>query len=291
MLLKIFKVTALVLVSVILLAAGTFAILYYNTATRMSKHYSVNPQSISIEGDSVQLAYGARLTMSKGCKDCHGSDLGGNVFLDDPGLGRIVAKNLTKGKGGLPEDYDTRDWVRALKHGIKRDGTPLLIMPSHEFTLLSEKDMAAIIAYAQQLPRIDRELPDHDLKPLSYVLTALDKLPLLPAEKIDHTRILEHEIKAEVSIPYGQYLSNACIGCHRPNMKGGEPIAPGFPVVADITTTGNVGKWSEEQFIQTLRTGKTPEGKSLNPKDMPWNMTAAYTDLELKALYVYLKSL
>ena len=160
MLLKIIKITGIVLVLVILLVVGTFAILYYNTATRINKHYSVNPQSISIEGDSVQLAYGARLTMSKGCKDCHGADLGGNVFLDDPGLGRIVAKNLTKGKGGLPEDYDTRDWVRALKHGIKRDGTPLLIMPSHEFTLLTEKDMAAIIAYAQQLPRINRELPE-----------------------------------------------------------------------------------------------------------------------------------
>jgi hypothetical protein len=40
-----------------------------------------------------------------------------------------------------------------------------------------------------------------------------------------------------------------------------------------------------------LRTGKTPEGKEIDPKNMPWPMTAAYTDTELKALYAYLKSI
>jgi hypothetical protein len=74
-------------------------------------------------------------------------------------------------------------------------------------------------------------------------------------------------------------------------MKGGDPIAPGFPVVPDVTTSGNVGKWTEDQFITVLRTGKTPEGKEIDPKNMPWPMTAAYTDTELKALYAYLKSI
>jgi len=126
---------------------------------------------------------------------------------------------------------------------------------------------------------------------LTYILTELDKLPLLPAEQINHERMLVKEIKAEVSVDYGKYLSTACQGCHRENMKGGEPIAPGFPVVADITTSGNPGKWTEEQFIAALRTGKTPEGKMLKPEEMPWNMTKVYTDLELKALYRYLHSL
>jgi hypothetical protein len=40
-----------------------------------------------------------------------------------------------------------------------------------------------------------------------------------------------------------------------------------------------------------LRTGVTPEGKKLNPKFMPWTMTKDMTDDELKAIYLYLKSL
>jgi len=34
-----------------------------------------------------------------------------------------------------------------------------------------------------------------------------------------------------------------------------------------------MGKWSEAQFIQTLKTGVTPEGKKINPQYMPCKMT------------------
>jgi mono/diheme cytochrome c family protein len=108
---------------------------------------------------------------------------------------------------------------------------------------------------------------------------------------IDHDRVLVKDVKVEVSVEYGKYLSIACQGCHRENMKGGDPVAPGFPLVADISSTGNPGKWTDEQFLNTLRTGTTPEGKVLKPQEMPWTMTQAYTDVELKALHMYLNSL
>jgi mono/diheme cytochrome c family protein len=276
---------------VILSAAGFYTKAYLSTQARINKKYEVELQGLSVKGDSAQLLYGARLIKAKGCVDCHGEDLGGKMFIDDPKLGFIVARNITKGSGGLPETYNVSDWELALKHGIRKDGKPLLIMPSHEYTLLTKEDMSAIVAYAMTVPDVDRAFPASEVGPLGNVLTELGKLPLLPAEMIDHSRKLEEEIKAEVSIEYGKYLANSCIGCHRANFKGGEPIAPGFPVVADISPTGHVGKWSEEQFINTLRTGKTPEGKSLKPSEMPWNMTAQYTETELKALYLFLRSI
>lgn len=64
-------------------------------------------------------------------------------------------------------------------------------------------------------------------------------------------------------------------------MKGGEPVAPGFPQVADISYSGNPRKWTDDQFINTLRTGVTPEGKTLKPSEMPWAMAMEFTDLEL----------
>jgi mono/diheme cytochrome c family protein len=178
-----------------------------------------------------------------------------------------------------------------LKHGIRKDGKPLLFMPAHEYTLLSEQDMAAIIAYCSQIPKVDRELPQQHVGPVARILTELGKFPLLPAEMIDHNRTLVKEVKPEVTIAYGKYLSIACQGCHRPDMKGGDPVAPGFPVVADISASGHPGQWTDDQFIETLRTGKTPEGKTLKPSEMPWTMTKAYSDVELKALHLYLNSL
>lgn len=289
---KILKVTGIVLGGIVVLAAGFFAKAYISVESRRHTHYDVVTQPISINHDSATLALGARLVKAKGCTECHGNDLGGKVFIDDGALAHLVAPNLTKGKGGLAADYTVEDWVLALKHGTRKDEKPLLFMPSQEFTFLSEQDMGAIIAYCVSLPKVDREFTEKNtLGPLGYILTDMDKLPLFPAEMIDHNRKLVKEVKAEVSVEYGKYLSTSCQGCHRENMKGGEPVAPGFPVVADISSTGNAGTWTDEQFIETLRTGKTPEGKILKPEEMPWTMAKEFTDTELKALHLYLNSL
>jgi mono/diheme cytochrome c family protein len=291
MLKKIFKVTGIILGVIVVIVAGYYLKAWLSVESRLDQRYDVEPQVMVIQPDSAMLTTGKRLSAVKGCTECHGADLGGKPLIEGGPLGYLVSGNLTKGKGGLPRDYDISDWVRALKHGVGRDRKPLLFMPSHEFTLLSEYDMAAIIAYCAQVPEVDREFPQNDLGPLAYVLTDLGKLPLIPAEMIDHSRTLIKEVKAELTAEYGKYLATSCQGCHRENMKGGEPVAPGFPVVADISSTGNPGRWTDEQFIETLRTGVTPEGKVLKPSEMPWTMAKEFNDLELKALHLYLNSL
>jgi mono/diheme cytochrome c family protein len=289
---KILKIAGLILGIIVVIVAGYFSKAYISVQHRRNQQYTIDAQQVTISSDSAILAYGGRLAKAKGCTECHGADLGGKVFIDDPALGHLIASNLTKGKGGLPADYSTNDWVRALKHAINRQGKPLLFMPSEEFTFLTEQDMGAIISYCAQVAPVDRAFPEgNSLGPIGIVLTDLGKLPLLPVEKIDHSRPLVKEMKADVSLEYGKYLSTSCQGCHRENMKGGDPIAPGFPPVLDISSTGRPGKWSDEQFIATLRTGTTPEGHTLKPAEMPWPMAKEFTDLELKALHLYLSSL
>lgn len=291
MLKKILKVTGLVLGVLVVIIAGYYTKAHISTNQRMAKRYAITPQILPILNDSAVLTRGEHLIRIKACNECHGKDLGGKVFVDDPALGLLIAPNLTKGKGGRPADYNAEDWSLALAHGLRRDRTPLLFMPSHEFTLMSEEDMTAIISYCANLEPIDRQFPKSDIGPLARVLADLDKLPLLPAEMIDHDRKMVKEVKAEISAEYGKYLSTSCTGCHRENLKGGEPVAPGYPVVADISGSGHPGQWTDEQFIQTLRTGVTPEGKTLKPEEMPWTMTKEFSDLELKALHLYLKSI
>lgn len=290
MLKKFFKIAAIVIGVVLFVVVAFYVKAYVSVENRINKKYAVQVQPISLKTDSSTLLHGQRLITTKGCDDCHGKDLGGKVFIDDPALGLLIGRNLTKGKGGLPQNFGVKEWTMALKHGLRPDGTPLLFMPSHEYTLLTEEDMGAIITYCSHLPPIDREFPASSVGPMGRVLTDLGKFPLVPAEMIDHSRSLEASVKPEVSVAYGKYLSITCHGCHRDNMKGGDPVAPGFPPVADISSSGNVGKWSTDQFMATLRTGKTPEGKTLNPEEMPWTMTKAFTDMELQALHLYLKS-
>ncbi len=33
-----------------------------------------------------------------------------------------MARNLTRGRGGLPGAFGAREWVLALKHGLRPDG-------------------------------------------------------------------------------------------------------------------------------------------------------------------------
>jgi mono/diheme cytochrome c family protein len=288
---KILKWVGYILLTIVLLIGAFYCKARWSTENRLSKKYSFILQPFTLQTDSSIVAEGHRIMETKGCKSCHGQDLAGKVWLNDPMLGRIVTPNLTKGRGGLPKDYNAHDWLRSLKHGLKRDSTPLRIMPSHEISHLAEDDMNALIAYLSQLHPIDSNLPETRIGFLGYILTDLDQILMIPADSIDHTRSLTKGVTREVSFEFGEYLSANCSGCHRKNMKGGPPLAPGFPVVADITSTGNPGKWSEEQFISTLKSGVTPEGKKLNPDEMPWIAFKNYNDTELKALFLFLKNL
>jgi mono/diheme cytochrome c family protein len=259
--------------------------------SRMAKAYIFEKETIETPTDSAALARGKHLVAIKGCQDCHGTNLEGKVMNDDGAIGRLVAGNLTHGKGGLPAGYDVSDWLAALRHGVHQNGKPLLFMPSHETTLLSRQDMAALIAYCRQIPNVDNVLPGNDLGPVAIVMSYLGKMPLLSVEKIDHSKPMIARADSTEGVAQGKYLAVSCSGCHRENFKGGEPLAPGFPPVPDITRAGHVGKWTKAQFITTLTSGKTPEGHILKNEDMPWKMTAQYTRSELSSLYDYLQSL
>jgi hypothetical protein len=264
---------------------------YLHLRYRINKEYGVVAEDIDIKYDSSTIAFGGRLAGTRGCKECHGQDLGGSELIDDPMIGRFVTRNLTKGKGGLPSDFSVRDWVLAMKHGLNRDGKPLLLMPSHELSHLSEGDMAAIIAYCTQVPPVDREEKSFRIGPMGYVLSEFGLIPMLPAELTDHSITFPKPVERTISVEYGKYLSTVCVNCHGPNLKGGQSPVPGGKYVADITATGNPGKWSDEQFITALHTGETPEGKHLNPSEMPWPITKNFTPDELKAVHMDLLSI
>jgi len=275
----------------LLLIVGIYAKAYFAVEKRLSKTYEVTIQPRSLQTDSSIVAEGKRLAQTKDCGGCHGADLGGKIWLDNPLLGKIVAPNLTKGEGGLPPDYSANDWLRALKHGLKRELTPLKIMPSHELARLTEQDMNALIAYCSQLPSVDRTLPSSSLGVAGYILADWNQIPLISAEDIDHALPLRKSIPQDETVEFGKYLTVSCEGCHRKQMKGGPPVAPGFPAVADISSTGNPGRWTVQQFITALQTGKTPEGKQLKPEEMPWTAFRNYNETELKALFMYLRTL
>ncbi|MCW1969850.1 MAG: cytochrome C, partial [Anaerolineae bacterium] len=90
-----------------------------------------------------------------------------------------------------------------------------------------------------------------------------------------------------------KFLADTGQGCNNPKFGGG-PVrgaGPKAPPAANLTPAGNLKNWTEPQFMAALRTGKTPDGKQIDPKHMPWRSFAMMTDDELKAIFLFLKSL
>jgi mono/diheme cytochrome c family protein len=98
---------------------------------------------------------------------------------------------------------------------------------------------------------------------------------------------------AEVTLEYGTYLANiaGCTGCHGPSLSGG-PIPgapPEWPAAMNLTPGGEVGGWTEAEFINTIRTGVNPGGHELLP-EMPWQTYRNMSDDELKAIWLFIQS-
>jgi hypothetical protein len=64
------------------------------------------------------------------------------------------------------------------------------------------------------------------------------------------------------------------------------------PPARNLTPAGQLGNWSEAEFIQTIRTGVTPGGHTLRePMASVLPSLQRQTDDELRAIFLYLQSL
>lgn len=275
------------------LAVG-YAALYGYTEYRLGRTYDVPRRTLALSTDPDVIARGRHIATVRGCADCHGPDLAGKLFIDAGPVGMLYASNLTGGTGGVAGDYSDADLIAAIRHGVRPSGKPLWFMPSQEFNILSDEDVGALVSYIRSLDPVDNVLEPSTVGPLGRLLFALGKLPLAPAELIDHDAARAPAPEEGATAEYGAYLATGCTGCHRPDFSGGKIAGtpPDFPPASNITPddeTG-IGRWAEEDFTRALTTGVRPDGTQLRP-EMPWQLTAQMEAHELRALWLYLRSL
>jgi len=274
------------------LVAAAIVAIYAITSSRLGHTYAISATPIAVSHDSATVARGAHLVQAIGkCADCHGADLGGNVFIDDPGLGRVVAPNLTA--GGELAHYTDAEVARAIRHGVRKNGVGLLVMPSEEYHNFSDEDVAAVIAYLRAQPAVTRALPATELHFLARALWATGQLPIMGAATIDHAAPSVARVAAAPTAEYGHYLANVggCTGCHGPGLSGGKipGTPPDWKPAANLTPKGNLGHWSLADFTAALRTGKRPDGTPID-SIMPWKAAGKMTDDEISAVYAFLKT-
>ena len=288
---KILKWFGIIIGSIIGLLIIAFIVLYIGSNLRINKSYDLQVESMLIPNDTESIARGKHIAVIRGCKDCHGSDLSGKMFIDAPPMATIYATNITGGEGGVP-NYNDEDWIRSIRHGVDPDGRALLMMPSQEFYYLSDSDLGVLIAYLKSVPKINNETQYRNIGPLGRFLLLTGQLPLLPAEQIEHNASRPETPEQGITIDYGKYMAVSCVGCHGANYSGGKIPGgpPDWPPAANLTPSGPLSSWTEANFISAIRTGIKPNNERFT-EYMPYKAFGQATDTELKALWTFLQSL
>jgi mono/diheme cytochrome c family protein len=288
-LLKFLGYLLAVVVAIVLVASIA---VYAVSSSKLKKTHVVSVQPVKIPDDAAALARGRHLAETRGCFECHGKDLGGATVINDPAMGLISGPNLTRGEGSPAAKFTDEDFVRAIRHGVAPDGRGLFLMPSAEFATFSDDDMGALVAYVKSVPPVNRASVPLKFGPVARALLVAGKIRLA-ADEIDHANVQPAKVVPGVTVEYGRYLAVGCTGCHGSNFSGGKIAVgpPDWPPAANLTphADGRLSKWTEEDFIRTLRTAKRPDGTELSIV-MP-RAFGQLNDVELKAIWMFLKTL
>jgi mono/diheme cytochrome c family protein len=292
---KLFRVIGVVAAGFVVLLAVAAVSVFAISEARLNRTYAIANEPIQIPSDTASIERGRHLAFAiSKCVMCHGENLAGDVVFDQAGLGRLVAPNLTGGRGGLGAHLSDADFVRAIRHGVGPDGKGLLGMTSEDYYPLSDADLGALIAYVKSVPPVDAQQPPPQIELLGRALLLAGVLPTPSAERIDHSAPRPPAPLPGVTLEYGLYLANvgACTGCHGPHLSGGQVAGapPGAPPAANLTPAGEINGWTDADIARVLREGTRPGGSIISPF-MPWKYTAQMTDDEIKAIILYLRSL
>ena len=278
------------------LALAGIATLYVGQALgerKMARIIKVTPSPVTLVADTAHIERGRYLFGTRGCATCHGASGGGGPVIESEHM-LVVSPNITRGANSATLGYETLDWVRTLRHGVKPDGRPVMIMPSEDYARLTDDDVASIIAYIQQMPAVAGR-------------NALVRLPLTvkvkyafgamrdAAEIIDHSLPPSAPLAAAVTAEHGAYVAQSCIGCHGAHMSGGPiPGAPAeWPDPANLTPGAGSAMQrypTPEAFMAMLRSGQRPDGTPISPL-MPYESLRDMTETDVRALHAYLLTL
>jgi mono/diheme cytochrome c family protein len=247
---------------------------------------------VKLAASEGQVARGEHLANL--CASCHSTtgglplDGGRSSLISSPdgsGLGTLYAPNLTP--GGVLATWSDAEIIRAIREGIDRNDHALILMPSDKFHAMSDADVQAVVTYLRSQPAVARTTPPRDIDLIGTLLIGAGLFPTAAQAPITQPVAAP---PAGTTSAYGRYLVtiSGCQSCHGEDFAGGRTGA-GPPPGPNLTLI--VPRWSEDDFVKTIRTGSDPNGYNLRP-EMPWRQfSAAFSDDELKAIYADLRGL
>jgi mono/diheme cytochrome c family protein len=283
------KWTGAVVGGAVVLVAAVAAVGLQLAERKMARKVDIAVKPVAYTTDPQALARGKYLYESRGCTHCHGVDGAGRLFVDNGSL-RLAGPNISP--AGVAAAYKPEDWVRTLRHGVKPNGRPAMIMPSEDYNRFTDPDLASLVAYTRSLAPVQGMAAVIELPAPVRILYAFGAIKDA-AEKIDHTLAPAQPVPEAVDAKHGAYVANMCIGCHGERLSGGKIPGgpPDWPAAANLTPGegSSMTRYKDSAaFVAMLRSGKRPDGTPI--KVMPFESLAKLSDVDSQALYEYLKT-
>jgi mono/diheme cytochrome c family protein len=313
---KLFRVTAIIVASILVLLCG---IAGYIIA--FLPHVG-NAPDLKIEQTPERIRRGAYLANHvMACMSCHSTR-----NWEQPG-GPVMAGTLGKGGDKFTQDslgffgdlyfpnitpaalhsWTDGEIFRAITTGVDKHGKALTsIMPYELYGKADAEDIKSVIAYLRTLPPVENKMHQNNKLPvLMQIVTNLS--PAKPQ--------FQQRPSLKDTVGYGRYLTRiaGCIVCHSPFngpfeanpekvFSGGpEFTMPALHVTPINLTPDNetgIGLWSREDFINKFRRYRDSSvtRRRIDPKKdftslMPWASFAGMKEEDLSAIYTYLRTL
>jgi mono/diheme cytochrome c family protein len=254
--------------------------------------------------DATPQERGKYLATAADCTSCHtaegGKPFAGGYALKSP-FGTLYGSNITPDKATGIGAWDKADFERAVRQGIRKDGSYLYpAMPYGSYAKLTDDDVDALWSYFQSVTPVSNAVRKADLAfpfNIREGLAAWRGLYFKPA-------VFVAEQGKAPAWNRGAYLVQAlghCDECHTPRNLAqalesqheltGSQIEGWYAPNISGDASSIVHQWSSEQLFQFLKSGKAPNNsKATGPMQEVVEDSLRYlTDADLRAITAYLK--
>jgi len=241
------------------------------------------------------------------CHNCHtprgpnGLDLsralsGGPQTFDEPDY-KVVGSNITSDKETGIGNWSDAGLKKFLVTGIKPDGVKAApIMPYEFYTVLTARDLDALVTYLRSVPPVRRQTPAPE-----YRTASKPETPTYAGAQMTDGQMSD-------KLSRGRYLLSIshCLECHTPEGpsavhdfaaatgKGGRTFKGpwGESQSANITShpTDGLGQWSDDEIKRAITQGVGRDGRKLKPP-MAYAAYATMTAQDLDAIVAFVRTI
>ena len=225
---------------------------------------------------AAAVRHGERISWVLGCHGCHGDNLQGKEWDNDPkGYGLLWTSNLTRALPGM----SNAQIDALLRKGVHPTRQHMWAMPSEIFQHMSDADLAALIAYLRTIKPTGEVHPEPVLGPKAIAEWKSGKVT--PAAEM--VRKAEYRLPPDLGAEtaQGRYIvSMTCAECHGGQLEGGD--TPDLVVAA---------AYSRAEFEMLMTKGVASGGRKLKNKLMSTVAQSRFSRMTTKerdAVYAYL---